>query len=522
MRKTGAVTQREVPVQPGEQIISATDPKSRILHCNETFVRISGYSEAELIGEGHNILRHPDMPGEAFRMLWERIQNGRPWMGLVKNRCKNGDHYWVDAYVTPVWEGADIVGYESVRVKTDPVMQSRAERLYARINAGKKPFTTSDMVRSYSPLLGLGALMAVLTWVLITAISAGAVGWSVSVVTALIVGAVATVGMVGLLKRQLTFSHDIIRDPVAQFVYTGDISPLGSMRLAIIAQRHHLDTVLGRLHGVAQGMNDATEQTSHRIHQVAERVSHQRQDTDTVASAVHEMTATIREVAENTRHTATQTASVSQQVMDSNAVLQDAVRKVNQLNEEVGRANEVVGKLATDSGDIKAAVDSIGAIAEQTNLLALNAAIEAARAGEQGRGFAVVADEVRSLAQRTQQSTVSISDLLNHLAEATQAAVSAIEKSHTEAEGGVEAINQASAKMEEILTAVAEIERGTDNISTAASEQEQASNEIAESTARIADGAEATQSDMNDGANMVEDMRRRAAEQASLIDRFSR
>ena len=522
MRKTGAVTQREVPVPEGDQIISATDPKSRILHCNETFVRISGYTEDELIGEAHNILRHPDMPGDAFAMLWDRVQDGKPWMGLVKNRCKNGDHYWVDAYVTPVWEGNEIVGYESVRVKTDPTMQQRAERLYGRLNAGKKPFTVGDWMRSYSTFWGLGLGVAVIAALLMLVVTAGSIGMLPTALVALLVGLTTAGSVIQLMRRRLGFARQVIQDPVAQYVYTGDISPMGAAKLAVIAQQHHLDTVLGRLSGVASEMSAATDQTSHRIHQVAHRVGEQRQDTETVASAVHEMTATIRDVAENTRHTATQTAAVSQQVTDSNTVLLDAVRKVNQLNEEVGRATEVVGKLATDSGDIKAAVDSIGAIAEQTNLLALNAAIEAARAGEQGRGFAVVADEVRSLAKRTQESTVSISDLLNHLAAATEQAVTAIEKSHEEAEGGVAAINQASAQMDAILAAIAEIERGTDNISTAASEQEIASNEIAESTARIAEGAEATENDMEEGALMVDSMRNRAAEQASLIDRFSR
>lgn len=324
MRKTGQVTQREVPVGADQQLISATDPKSRITHCNQVFVEISGYTEDELIGEGHNILRHPDMPQEAFRMLWDRVQSGKPWMGLVKNRCKNGDHYWVDAYVMPVWEGDTIVGYESVRIKTEPAMQRRAERLYARLNKGQKPFSSSDYLQASLPFAGVGAL------------------------------------------------------------------------LAIMAQQHHINTVLGRMRSVAAEMETATENTSTRIHQVAERVNHQRADTDTVASAVHEMTATIQD------------------------------------------------------------------------------------------------------------------------------AVVAIERSHEEAEAGVEAINQVSARMESILEAVADIERGTDNISTAASEQEVAANEIAESTTRIAEGAEATYEDMNAGAAQVDAIRRQAAEQASLIDRFSR
>ncbi|MCH8550985.1 MAG: methyl-accepting chemotaxis protein [Natronospirillum sp.] len=522
MRKTGPVTQKEVEIKPGEELISATDPKSRITHCNEVFVRISGYSEAELIGESHNLLRHPDMPQEAFRMMWDRIQNGRPWMGLVKNRCKNGDHYWVDAYVMPVWEGDTIVGYESVRVHAPKEMKARAEILYARLNAGKKAFTWREHLRAWKVFTGVGALMALVVLGLVNITGFGAMNLWSQLVTAGLTGLAVTYVIPTLLRKRLDFLHEVINDPVAQYVYTGDIGILGAVRLALFAQQHHTSTVLGRMGGLARDLSASTEDTSERLTHVVDRVKEQRTDTDTMASAVHEMSATIRDVAENSRSTAGETARVTQQVRDGNGVLQNAVSKINALNSEVRRANEVVSKLATDSGDIKAAVDSIGAIAEQTNLLALNAAIEAARAGEQGRGFAVVADEVRNLAQRTQESTVSIADLLNHLVGATADAVTAIETSHEEAEAGVAAINELSEKMEDILRGIGDIERGTENISEAVSQQELASSEMAESTNRIAERAEANQGDMDQGAALVDNIRRMAAEQASLIDRFSR
>lgn len=522
MRKTGAVTQREVKLKPGEQIISATDPKSRITHVNDTFVKISGYKREELIGEGHNILRHSDMPGAAFKMMWDRIQAGKPWMGLVKNRCKNGDHYWVDAYVVPVWEGEKIVGYESVRVQTDPVMQARAEKLYARLNAGKKPFATADHLRAYQPFAACGFALALAVLVIMNVVSLGAGGWIAQGVALVLSPLIGGWVFPKLMKRHLDHASEVVDDVVAQYVYTGDIGPLGRSRLAVLMQQHHLQTVLSRVGSLAQELNSATKATNGSIHQVAQRVAQQRADTDTVASAVHEMSATIREVAENTRVTATRTVEVSQQVRDSNSALLDAVAKVKALNTEVNQANTVIGKLATDSGSIKSAVDSIGAIAEQTNLLALNAAIEAARAGEQGRGFAVVADEVRSLAQRTQESTASISELLNTLAEATQRAVGAIERSHKEAAEGVEAINHASEQMNVILSAMSDIEHGTENISVAAAQQETAAEEISRSTVRIAEGADSTEKDMANGAQQVDSIEKMAREQVSLIDRFGR
>ena len=99
----------------GSTLISITDLSGVIQYCNRDFVEISGYTEQELVGSHHNIVRHPDMPKAAFEDLWQTIKADKPWMGMVKNRCKNGDYYWVDAYVTPVYQGGKKVGYQSVR-----------------------------------------------------------------------------------------------------------------------------------------------------------------------------------------------------------------------------------------------------------------------------------------------------------------------------------------------------------------------------------------------------------------------
>ena len=112
MRNNQPVTGRELLLEPNVVIISRTDAEGRITFANDDFLRTSGFSLDELIGENHNILRHPDMPAEAFRDLWTTLRRGRPWSGLVKNRCKNGDHYWVRASVTANAGG----GYMSVRV----------------------------------------------------------------------------------------------------------------------------------------------------------------------------------------------------------------------------------------------------------------------------------------------------------------------------------------------------------------------------------------------------------------------
>src|SRR5690554_2575349 len=135
MRKNLPVTDTEYTFSESQKLISSTDLRHKIRHCNQAFVEVSGFTREELMGQPHNIVRHPDMPSEAFRDLWETVESGQPWTALVKNRRKNGDHYWVRANATPVRNGDRIVGYLSVRTKPDAEEVAEAERIYARLRA---------------------------------------------------------------------------------------------------------------------------------------------------------------------------------------------------------------------------------------------------------------------------------------------------------------------------------------------------------------------------------------------------
>ncbi|MGM0520908.1 MAG: methyl-accepting chemotaxis protein [Pseudomonadota bacterium] len=137
MRNNQPVTQREVEINDEDSLVSRTDLKGCLTYANPAFIDISGFTQEELIGAPHNIIRHPDMPPGAFEDIWRTIKAGDTWRGLVKNRCKNGDHYWVEASVSPVMEGDDIVGYASVRVKASRDAIDHAERVYAEMREGR-------------------------------------------------------------------------------------------------------------------------------------------------------------------------------------------------------------------------------------------------------------------------------------------------------------------------------------------------------------------------------------------------
>ncbi len=137
MRNNQPVTQREIELKEDDFLVSRTDTKGRITYANPAFIDISGFEHAELIGAPHNLIRHPDMPPAAFENLWQTVKTGETWRGLVKNRCKNGDHYWVNASVTPIVEDGQVVGYTSVRVQASRKAIAQAEQAYTEIREGR-------------------------------------------------------------------------------------------------------------------------------------------------------------------------------------------------------------------------------------------------------------------------------------------------------------------------------------------------------------------------------------------------
>ncbi len=136
MRKSQPVTQHEYQIRDDQNLLSRTDLKGRITYAAPAFVEVSGYSHEELIGAPHSLVRHPDMPEQAFADLWQTIERGEIWSGLVKNRRKNGDYYWVRANVAPIIENGTLMGYSSVRVRPDEDERREAEAVYARLKAG--------------------------------------------------------------------------------------------------------------------------------------------------------------------------------------------------------------------------------------------------------------------------------------------------------------------------------------------------------------------------------------------------
>lgn len=493
MRLNNPVTQRQVEVGTTANILSTTNPKGQISHINDEFVEISGFSREELIGQPHNIIRHPDMPRAAFHEMWSRLKDGKTWMGAVKNRCKSGDHYWVQAYAIPILDArGDIVELQSIRSRLSSEAQQRAEKLYEKLRkaepdkgelADSKPVTNS----SFSvQLVSLIFMLLVAQGILGAVINEGWLAVLVSGGIALLGAGLVYAKMAGF-RRCVRNARRVIDDPVAQHIFTGRKDEIGSIEMAISQQSAELDAVVKRLSDVIDSLGKGARSSSDHSGKAQAAVREQSGETAAIASASEEMSSTSREVASNAVNMSDGVRKTHERLGRGKDLTNSTRESMTSLVGELQGASTAVNQLADASREVAAAVDVIGEITEQTNLLALNASIEAARAGEAGRGFAVVADEVRQLALRTRGSTEQIDALVGRFEETVKGATGAMSRCQNFAQTTEANANESAATLDEILAYTDGISQLCDSTAAAAEEQEAAAGEISQKIVTISD-----------------------------------
>ena len=467
MRLNTPVTAVEYPFPRGQTLVSTTDLKGRILYCNPAFVEVSGYAREELLGQPHNMIRHPDMPEEAFRDMWETIARGLPWSALVKNRRKDGSYYWVMANVTPLMEGDAPAGYMSVR--TEPARDAvlAAEQLYATMRAEKAAgrlvhtLRTGRLIKSgaagrlqrladlapQARLGGMAAAFAALGFAV-----AHTAGGQHTVPAALgALGVAALAG--GVLLHGMTVRPLAVLLRFANRMAAGDLTQkieassrqdeIGQLGKALNQLNVNLQSIVRDARNEVESMRTVTGEIASGNQDLSGRTEAQASSLEETAASMEQITGTVRQTADAAEQ-ATRLASDATSVTErgSNAV-QDVTRTMGEISAASKRIAEII--------------QVIDGIAFQTNILALNAAVEAARAGEQGRGFAVVASEVRALAQRSSTAAREIKTL--------------IEDSARKVDDGSRLSDAARATMVEALRSVQQVGSLIGEISNGAREQ---------------------------------------------------
>ncbi|MGY3394999.1 aerotaxis receptor [Bradyrhizobium sp. USDA 3311] len=521
MRKNFPVTDVEYPVSDETLIVSRTDLKGKLTYFNEDFLAAAGFTSAELMGQPHNIVRHPDMPPEAFDNLWDTLKAGKPWLGAVKNRRKNGDFYWVLATASPIRENGHVTGYTSIRTRLPADQRKLAEEVYAAIRE-KKPHgyrVDAGIIRRRSLLDRFSVFTGTLKARLVTTMTLQAVfmlalgiggalstGGSTSLVlTLLALFGIAIVGFAGLatmraIQGPMRHLNDtmlnLVQDKLDNRIVIERDDEIGealrnlqTVQTIIRFSRDEVQAVQRRAEEQRKaGMTKLADGFEAAIGEIVETVSSAATELEASASTLSSTAGRAQELATvvaagseeastNVHSVASAAEEMSSSVHEIGRQVQDATRIASEAVSQAHATTERVSELSRAASRIGDVVELINAIAGQTNLLALNATIEAARAGEAGRGFAVVASEVKALAEQTAKATGEIGQQVGGIQAATQESVGAISE-----------ISGTIARLSEISSAIA----------AAVEQQRAATQEIARNVQQAANGTQQVSSNVGD------------------------
>ncbi|WP_367848404.1 methyl-accepting chemotaxis protein [Rhodoferax sp. WC2427] len=462
------VTQNEYHFPGTETLLSTTDTTSHIAYANAAFIRTSGFSADELLGQAHNLVRHPDMPAAAFADMWRSLKEGQSWTALVKNRRKDGDHYWVRANAAPMRRNGRVVGYLSVRTQPTRAEVAASEKLYRSLREVPSTSTARSFHRGLlirTGLLGWTSALQVLptAWrVRLPLLLAGAVmetvlamagpgGGNAWALGACIASCLLLVN--AFIENQLTTPLRKIRG-VAQQVASGEAADnlhfnrcddVGMVARAIHQSGLNLQSLVADVQAQVAGLEAASNDIASANRDLSSRTEQTAANLEQTAAAMEQQIATVQ----------TNAATAEK----ASNLAQDATKVATQGGQAVENVVSTMALIAEASRKIADISGLINGIAFQTNILALNAAVEAARAGEQGRGFAVVASEVRSLAGRSAAAAKEIKAL--------------IDASQAEVENGSRLVADAGQTMTEVERKVRSVHGLIAEITSASREQSQ-------------------------------------------------
>lgn len=476
-------------------VLSITDQDGLLHFVNPAFCSISGYQHEELIAQPHSIVRHPDSPAFLFQDMWSHLQANRPWMGIVKNRSKTGDTYWLDIFVRPVYKDGELLGYESHGMLPEKSVLKRAQNGYQHTQS---ELNASILYESgfYTLLMCLPNLFVNGAYVLWTPV-------------------LFALAFVLVYLRNRSSNEDSLNQV---FNYTG--GTLKSHR------QQYSDKLLWRMErakndefqNALKELIEASKVIHERMEKSDSQIRNQLDDTHDIAAAVEQMGYTVNQVAESIDIAENAIVEVDQATDEAKIIASNTLGAMFTLMDELTETHDSIRHLGDHHKEIDNILEVIRSVADQTNLLALNAAIEAARAGEAGAGFSVVANEVRDLANRTRESTIKITSILEEFQGIINKTTDLMDGGIQQAHASEEYVEGTVELMAKIVGSVENLKDVTAVIRQAVAEQTLTAGEIARNITNINEIFDVA---MENTQFQIEQSRRLAAQGQALDEKLN-
>jgi PAS domain S-box-containing protein len=496
-----------------KQLISVTDLKGNYTYVNQAYCQTTGYQESELFNIDTRNLTHQQMPKVVLDELSATLAKGFSWQGLLQLKSKTGKSIWLDVFITPQYSHSKITGFQCISTVASTSLARNAESIYQALN-NQNSWATFELTKNHK--------FAFL--VFLSVIAQGFIFTQLGLLASIIAG-------ISAVTPIIVFWSDIIPtamraqrmqnvfDSISRQIYFGKGSAsVFDFNFSLLKTK--IKAIIERTLDAAKPIKAVMAKVSQGLTDTRTTLAQQKDDLDQLSTAMSQMQESTQDIAQNTVNVASELEVTFEHCEQSQQNIYETSDKISHLAKAVENASSSADSLTQSANNVGELMEDIQSIADQTNLLALNAAIEAARAGEHGRGFAVVADEVRNLSSRTQESAVKIHERLTIMLNTIDQWVVLMNKNKDEAQFCVDSAQASHQQIDLVVEKMQNINQAATQIATAAEEQSCVSHEINSHLTDIAQNTESTWQQTDSVAEQMEELAKSVDDIADLASTF--